>query len=808
MHADDHYQRRARAAALAARWCAAAALLTGAAAAAVTVAWATADRWVLVVVLVAAILWGLAGSVAGVLAPTRRPTPTPRRLDGGEAPVVGTLAHLGDVPDIVARTTMSAAVATGPVALVLPPGRDAPPGLDPRVRVHRAAGGDSAVARAAAELAGRCDAVLVCSARAVPDPDGCRAAASELADGASWVVGTVEPLNADRFGPARRDRLDTGLRHLAGSAGVALWEPDATVVTSSLLRDHPLPDGRPLGSWLRARVPEGRRGTTIERCLAVRAAPVSATGYWPDTTARQCAAAADLADATLGRGMPVRSRLLVAALTVRALFGWSVLLWLAVLAMLAGGSPLHGGDRVVAGLIIVSSLLRWCAPRWATCTRPAPVADVVGALYAVPGSLTATASAVTRRPRSGRRRVPTRPLVWLGLVATAAAGAATLASRPGDSTGRVASAAAAVLLVLLWVLTVRSLVERTWSRVGFRIPLDLPATLEDDHTDVDTDTDRPDRPDGDAATSTDTGEPAGRRVLDGSPGGFALAGPPSGLARGDEVTVRLDTDPGAPIVLDGTVADRRRTPGGTELLGVELRAVRPDAGRWDSLLVSAAVAHPEVVPRSTVGEGPEHHGGPQRWADRLSIGLVVVVSVAVSGLLVLVLAGFRPLVVRSGSMEPTYSIGDVVLVVERPAGDLQPGQVVTRFDAPQAMDSLTHRVRSVERHGDDVAVETRGDANDGSEYWTVPASTPVGVVAASIPAIGRPLTLARTSVGWAVAGGVAVAALVAVVLRPRRLRRDASRQHLNVDVEVPTISAATDRRAHPGDPIDTTMDRT
>ncbi len=796
MHAEDHDQRRTRAAALAGRACAAVAVLTGGAAAAVTVAWATADRWALVVVLVAAILWGLGGAVAVALAPTRRPAPTP--LDDDQPPVLGTLVHLGDVPDVVARTMTSAAATTGPVALVVPPGRDAPPGLDPRVLVHRGVEAGSAVDRAAADLAGRCDAVLVCSARAVPDPDGCRAAAAELAGGASWVVGTAETLNPDRFGPARRDRLDARLRHLAGAAGVALWEPDATVVTSSLLRDHPLPDGRPLGSWLRARVPEGHRGATIGRCLAVRAAPVSATGYWPDTTARQCAAAADLADATLGRRVPLRSRMIVAGLAVRALFGWSVLWWLAVLAMLAGGSPLQGGDRVVAGLVLASTLLRWCALRWSTRTRPAPVADAVGALYAVPGSLTATASAVTRRPRSGHRRVPTRPLVWLGLVATAAAGTAALGSTPGDQTGRVASAAAAVLLVLLWVLTVRSLVERTWSRVGFRIPLDLPATLDgaDDSAD-----------DGADSDADDGAAAAGRRLLDGSPGGFALAGPRSGLAPGDELTVRVDAPPGPPIVLDGTVADRRGTSHSTELLGVELRAVRPDAGRWDSLLVSAAVEHREVAPRTAVGQRPEPHAGPQRWADRLTIGLVVVVSVAVAGLLMLVLAGFRPLVVRSGSMEPTYSIGDVVLVSERTAGDLRPGQVVTRFGAPQAMDSLTHRVRSVERRGDDVAVETRGDANDGSEFWTVPASTPVGVVTASIPAIGRPLTLVRTSLGWAVAVGTLVVGLVLFVLRPRRHRPDATPRPLKVDDEVPTTTGANARRAPQRDPIDTTRDR-
>ena len=48
--------------------------------------------------------------------------------------------------------------------------------------------------------------------------------------------------------------------------------------------------------------------------------------------------------------------------------------------------------------------------------------------------------------------------------------------------------------------------------------------------------------------------------------------------------------------------------------------------------------------------------------DRVVMAVVVVTSVAVIGALVLVLLGFRPLVVRSGSMVPTYEVGDVVLV--------------------------------------------------------------------------------------------------------------------------------------------------
>ena len=65
---------------------------------------------------------------------------------------------------------------------------------------------------------------------------------------------------------------------------------------------------------------------------------------------------------------------------------------------------------------------------------------------------------------------------------------------------------------------------------------------------------------------------------------------------------------------------------------------------------------------------------------------------------------------------------------------------------------------------------TRGDANDNAEVWTEPAAQQVGVVVASVPAIGLPLTAVRTSTGWAVGVGVAVLGVIAVLFRPRRGR--------------------------------------
>lgn len=733
------------------RCCAVAATLATCGAIAFTVSVAAPQRWPLVVALVGALLWGLGGAFAVALIPTDRTGGASNQgvehLNGDPADDVriGTLMHLGRVPDQVARMTSAMAATWGPVSLVVPPNRAVPLGLDPAVVVVESDRPDTPDWLAAFHE--RCDAALIVSARALP-ASGCGDAARLLAQGASWVQGTAEPLNRDRFGPMGREALDARLRKGATTTGLWCWEPDATIVRTSLLQAHPFLPGRPLGSWLRERAAEGVTGATVDTALTRLAAPVAADGYWPDTTARQCAWAADLSDAARSGTRIARARLVAAGLLVRALSGWSVLWWLAALVLLADGSPVRHGGGVLAVFVLVSVVLRWLAPRLATGIRPSPVADVVAGLYALPGSLAATVSAVTRRVRPPHRAVSTRPLAWLALVGTAAAASVVLTAEPGDGAARMAAGVAALLLVATWVFTVRSLIERSWRRIGFRIPLDLPAIVP---------------------TVGATISSPEWRLVDGGPGGFALVGPTTGYGPGDEVTVQVPQAGGDVLTLHGTIAGTReaRHDHGCELMGVELRTVDRGSAVWARTLTEAASRAPAAAAAAPVDERIQQN----RWGhriDRLAIGLVLVASIAVVFILGLMLVGVGPLVIRSGSMEPTYSAGDVVLVAIEQAGDIRVGQVVTRFDAPEAADSLTHRVRRVTRSADTVRVETRGDANHTSEVWAVPATRQVGVVVASVPAIGLPLAAVRSSTDWAVVAGGLVLVVIGLLFRPRR----------------------------------------
>ncbi|TSD08884.1 signal peptidase I [Haloglomus irregulare] len=98
-------------------------------------------------------------------------------------------------------------------------------------------------------------------------------------------------------------------------------------------------------------------------------------------------------------------------------------------------------------------------------------------------------------------------------------------------------------------------------------------------------------------------------------------------------------------------------------------------------------------------------------------------------------------VVLSGSMEPTMSPGDVVMVdASGPAGI---GDVIT-YSRPGDSVPTTHRVVGVV----DGGYETKGDANENADADLIGPEAVIGRVVLTIPVVGRLILWANTPVGY------------------------------------------------------------
>jgi signal peptidase I len=104
------------------------------------------------------------------------------------------------------------------------------------------------------------------------------------------------------------------------------------------------------------------------------------------------------------------------------------------------------------------------------------------------------------------------------------------------------------------------------------------------------------------------------------------------------------------------------------------------------------------------------------WAQRALLALALILFVAIAVLPRLGL--YRPVTVLSGSMRPTFSPGDMVVVVPEPVSAVRVGQVIS-YQVPVGIHQVeTHRVVRILQGGAHPTVQTQGDANNWPDPWT------------------------------------------------------------------------------------------
>lgn len=104
--------------------------------------------------------------------------------------------------------------------------------------------------------------------------------------------------------------------------------------------------------------------------------------------------------------------------------------------------------------------------------------------------------------------------------------------------------------------------------------------------------------------------------------------------------------------------------------------------------------------------------------------------------------GYKPLIVLSGSMSPTFNYGDMIVVKDVDTGTLKKGDIVSFKNSKKTI--TTHRINNIV----DGCYETKGDANNSKDVGVVCPKDVVGKYSYKVPVLGTVIMFIQTPIGF------------------------------------------------------------
>lgn len=147
--------------------------------------------------------------------------------------------------------------------------------------------------------------------------------------------------------------------------------------------------------------------------------------------------------------------------------------------------------------------------------------------------------------------------------------------------------------------------------------------------------------------------------------------------------------------------------------------------------------------------------------DAVSTCVVIFLVLSAVFLMGTRILGYHMFNVISGSMEPTYSVGDLLYVKEVAPETIKAGTAIT-FVLNENLVVATHRV--VEVDAENSRFYTKGDANNAADAMPVHFNNVIGVPSFSIPLLGYVSDFVQRPPGMYIALGIGIVLIITVFL--------------------------------------------
>lgn len=131
----------------------------------------------------------------------------------------------------------------------------------------------------------------------------------------------------------------------------------------------------------------------------------------------------------------------------------------------------------------------------------------------------------------------------------------------------------------------------------------------------------------------------------------------------------------------------------------------------------------------------------------LLLALVMVTPKDAAGNKRINIAGYSIMNVMTGSMEPAYQVGDIIVIKKTDADELKVNDVITFISTDKELNGqpITHRIINITEENGQKMFETKGDFNQITDETLVTSDRILGKVQFKIPFVGRAINFMQTN---------------------------------------------------------------
>jgi len=164
----------------------------------------------------------------------------------------------------------------------------------------------------------------------------------------------------------------------------------------------------------------------------------------------------------------------------------------------------------------------------------------------------------------------------------------------------------------------------------------------------------------------------------------------------------------------------------------------------------------------------------KKGAENFGLAVMILLMTAAALTFLAPRFGWSVDAVVSGSMEPELKVGGVVITRPVDAEEIKTGNIIT-FYSPLSEQLTSHRAIAVEE-GSSLHFQTKGDANEDADPFSVPAENVVGKVCFHIPYLGYAAQFVKTPLGFVLT--LCLPGLIIVVMELRNIWRALTKEEI------------------------------